>query len=68
MFNDARKIDCEIKSDLVEFERYANFDVESIEAVQIREAIIEDVNRATPAAAFEGTLEEWTDKLKDEFG
>lgn len=67
MFNDARKIEREVCSDLVEFERYANFDVPSIEQVQIREAIIEDVKRATPAALFEGTLDEWTDKIKDDF-
>jgi len=46
------------------FERYSKFDVASLEAVQIRETIIEDLNQATPAAMFEGSLDEWTEKLK----
>ena len=50
---------------MLTFERYSKFDVNSLQAVQIREAIIEDVNRATPAATFEGSLDEWTAKLKD---
>ena len=45
---------------MLEFERYAKFDVNSLECVQKREAIIEDINLGTPAATFEGTLEEWT--------
>jgi hypothetical protein len=35
---------------LLEFERYSNFDVPSLQAVQIKEAIIDEINIATPAA------------------
>ena len=49
---------------MIAFERYAKFDVASLEAVQIRETIIEDINQSTPAAMFEGSLEDWQDSLK----
>ena len=60
-FNNSKKIEGQIVDDLIEFERYAKFDVGSLEAVQIREAIIEDINMATPAAMFEGNLDDWTE-------
>ena len=50
---------------MLEFERYAKFDVNSLECIQKREAIIEDINMSTPAATYEGTLEDWTRKPED---
>ena len=47
------------------FERYSNFDVESLEAVQMREQIISDIGIATPAATFTGTLDEFYLSCKD---
>lgn len=35
----------------------------SLEAVQIREAIIEDINTSTPAAMFEGSLNDWQETM-----
>ena len=61
-FNNSTKVEAQIVDDLIEFERYAKFDVGSLEAVQIREAIIEDMNIATPAAMFEGSLNDWQDQ------
>ena len=56
-FPNSSKVQDQVCNDLLAFERYAKFDVASLEAVQIREAIIEDLNQATPAAMFEGSLE-----------
>ena len=64
-FYDAEAANDQLCDDLLTFERYAKYDVSSLEAVQIREAIIDDINRATPAAMFEGSLDEWSQKLKD---
>ena len=64
-FNNSTKVEAQIVDDLIEFERYAKFDVASLEAVQIREAIIEDMNIATPAAMFEGSLNDWQDLAAD---
>ena len=55
----------EIYEDMLEFERYAKFDVHSLECIQKREAIIEDINMSTPCATYEGSLEEWTTKPED---
>ena len=55
----------EIYEDMLEFERYAKFDVNSLECVQKREAIIEDINMSTPCATYEGSLEEWITKPED---
>ena len=63
-FNNSTKIEEQIVDDLVEFERYAKFDVGSLEAVQMREAVIDDINMATPAAMFEGSLDDWTELNK----
>ena len=60
-FNNSEKVEAQIVDDLIAFERYAKFDVGSLEAVQIREAIIDEVNMATPAATFEGNLDDWQD-------
>mmetsp|Transcript_44092 Transcript_44092/g.58520 ORF Transcript_44092/g.58520 Transcript_44092/m.58520 type:complete len:154 (-) Transcript_44092:798-1259(-) len=65
VYHDSGAAQDQIVEDLLTFERYSKFDVTSLQAVQIREAIIDDVNRATPAAMFEGSLEEWTAQLKD---
>ena len=64
-FSDAEAANKQLCDDLLTFERYAKFDVSSLEAVQIREVIIEDINHATPAAMFEGSLDEWSEKLKN---
>ena len=53
-----------ILKDLVNFEEYSNFDVGAIEEVKVREKIIGDVNFASPAASFEGTLDEWQENLR----
>ena len=63
-FSNSETAENTIQDDLLEFERYAKFDVASLESVQIREAIIEDINLATPAASYEGTLDEWADMLQ----
>ena len=55
----------EIYEDMLEFERYSKFDVNSLECIQKREAIIEDINMSTPCATYEGSLEEWTTKPED---
>ena len=64
-FNDSKVVNDILCEDLLAFERYAKFDVASIESTQIREAIIKDINTATPCAMFEGSLEEWTEQIKD---
>ena len=64
-FNDCAMLKEELYDDMLEFERYAKFDVNSLECVQKRESIIEDINQGTPAATFEGSLEEWTTKPED---
>ncbi len=53
---------------MLAFERYSKFDVASLEAIQIREAIIEDINVATPAAMFEGSLDQWNERIKVDAG
>lgn len=64
-FYDANAAQEQLCDDLLIFEKYSKFDVGSLEALQIREAIIEDINKATPAAMFEGSLDEWSATLKD---
>lgn len=65
-FNDSKQAKEQIEDDLIEFERYAKFDVASLEATQIREAIIEDMNIATPAAMFTGSLNDWQEQTNKE--
>ena len=36
-----------------------------IESIKIREAIVDELNIATPIATFEGTLDQWTEETKD---
>ena len=64
-FNESQKVNADIQEDMLEFERYAKFDVNSLECVQKREAIIKDINMSTPAATYEGSLEEWITKPED---
>ena len=36
-----------------------------IESIKVREAIVDELNIATPIATFEGTLDQWTEETKD---
>lgn len=47
------------------FDRYAHFDVHVIEAIKVREAIVDELNISTPIASFEGTLDEWSEETKN---
>ena len=52
-------------SDLEVFDRYTHFDCHLIEAIKMREAIVNELNIATPIASFEGTLDQWSEETKD---
>jgi hypothetical protein len=45
-------------SDLVEFDKYVNFDLDSIQAVKIREAIVQEINVTTPELQTDPATEE----------
>ena len=64
-FSTAESVTSQVCSDLELFDRYAHFDVHALEVVKIREAIVDELNIATPIASFEGTLDEWTEVTKD---
>lgn len=44
--------------DLVEFDKYTNFDVYSLDAVKIREAIIQEVNTLTTSKLNDQDIED----------
>ena len=64
-FSTADSVTSQVCSDLEVFDRYAHFDVHVIEAIKIREAIVDELNISTPIATFEGSLDQWNEETKD---